>query len=205
MMVLDYETNEARFYSRNLMCPTTGISYPNPEPNTFSFNSPKGACPNCNGLGETKVVDIDKIIPDPNRTLKNGMLVPLDELKNTTRIKKQIESIYAKYGEPLDTPFKKLNKELVQDILYGLKETVDVQLKFADVSKVYKIDFEGIVPFLEEMMEDKSLPSSWSVSRKFSKTIPCSSCQGFRLNKESLHFKIDQKNIAEVAHFDLQV
>ena len=204
MMVLDYETNEARFYSRNLMCPTTGISYPNPEPNTFSFNSPKGACPNCNGLGETKVVDIDKIIPDPNRTLKNGMLVPLDELKNTTRIKKQIESIYAKYGEPLDTPFKKLNKELVQDMLYGLKETVDVQLKFADVSKVYKIDFEGIVPFLEEMMEDKSLPSSWSVSRKFSKTIPCSSCQGFRLNKESLHFKIDQKNIAEVGHFDLQ-
>lgn len=204
MMIVDYETNESRFYSRNLMCPTTGISYPSPEPNSFSFNSPKGACPTCNGLGELKVVDVNKVFPDPNRSLKNGMIAPLEDLKNTTRIRKQIESIYAKYGESVDTPYKKLKAELVQDILYGLKESVDVQLKFADVSKIYKIDFEGIIPFLEEMMEDKAHPSSWSVSRKFSKNIPCSDCNGFRLNQESLHFKIDQKHIGEVSHFDLQ-
>ena len=203
MMVLDYETNESRYYSRNLMCPTSGISYPTPEPNSFSFNSPKGACPTCNGLGELKVVDEEKVIPDPNRSLKNGMIAPLEELKNTSRIRKQIESIYAKYGEPIDTPFKKLKKELVQDMLYGLKETVDVQLKFADVSKIYKIDFEGVIPFLEDLMEDKSHPSSWSVSRKFSKNIVCTDCGGKRLHEESLHFKIDKKNIAEVAHFDL--
>jgi len=205
MMVLDYETNEARFYSRNLMCPTTGISYPTPEPNTFSFNSPKGACPTCNGLGELKVVNLDKVFPDPNRNLKNGMIAPLEEIKNTTRLRKQIESIYAKYGEPIDTPFKKLKKELVNDILYGLKETVDVQLKFADVNKIYKIDFEGIAPFLEEMMNDKMNPSSGSISRKFSKNIKCTDCGGYRLQKESLHFKIDNKHIGEVAHFDLQL
>ena len=203
MMVYDYDSEESRFYSRNLMCPTTGISYPTPEPNTFSFNSPKGACPTCNGLGELKVVNLDKVIPDENKNLKNGMIVPLDELKNTSRIKKQIESIYAKYGEPIETPFKKLNKHLVQDILYGLKETVDVQLNFANVNKVYKIDFEGIIPFLEDLMNDKMNPSSGSVSRKFSKQVKCPDCEGYRLHKEALHFKIDQKHIAEVADFDL--
>src|SRR5690606_27001008 len=204
MMVLDYDTNEARFYSRNLMCPTTGISYPTPEPNTFSFNSPKGACPVCNGLGELKVVNLDKVFPDTNRNLKNGMIAPLEEIKNTTRLRKQIESIYAKYGEQLDTPYKKLNKDLVNDILYGLKETVDVQLKFADISKTYKIDFEGIIPFLEEIINDRMNPSSNTISRKFSKSVKCTECEGYRLQKESLHFKIDDKHIGEVAHFDLQ-
>lgn len=204
LMVLDYETNETRFYSRNLMCPTTGISYPSPEPNSFSFNSPKGACPTCNGLGELKEVNLDKVFPDHNRSLKNGMIAPLEELKNTSRLKKQIESIYAKYGESPDTPFKKLKKELVHDILYGLKETVDVQLKFADVNKIYKIDFEGIVPFLDELMNDKMNLSANSISRKFSKQVQCPNCEGYRLNNESLHFKMDKKHIGEVAHFDLR-
>jgi len=204
MMVLDYETHETRFYSRNLMCPTTGISYPTPEPNTFSFNSPKGACPTCNGLGELKVVNIDKVFPDANRSFKNGMIAPLEEIKNAARLKKQIESIYAKHGELPETPYKKLSKDLINDILYGIKETVDVQLKFADVSKIYKIDFEGIIPFLEDMMGDKMNPSSGSISRKFSKQIECPDCKGYRLQKESLHFKIDKKHIGEVAGFDLQ-
>lgn len=204
MMVLDYETNEARYYSRNLMCPTSGISYPTPEPNSFSFNSPKGACPTCNGLGELKEVSLDKVFPDPNRSFKNGMIAPLVELKNTARLKKQIETIYAKHDENLDTPYKKLKKGLIHDILYGVKETVDVQLKFADVNKIYKIDFEGIIPYLEELLNDKMNPSSHSVSRKFSKQVRCTDCEGHRLNRESLHFKIDQKHIGEVAHFDLR-
>lgn len=204
MMVLDYETNQARFYSRHLMCPTSGISYPTPEPNTFSFNSPKGACPTCAGLGELKEVNLDKVFPDPNKSLKNGMISPLEELKSTARLRKQIESIYAKYGVSLDTPYKKLPAELLNDILYGLKETVDVQLNFANVNKVYKIDFEGIVPFLEEMMNDKNNPSSGTVAKKYSKQVKCPDCQGYRLSKESLHFKIDQKHIGEVSHFDLR-
>lgn len=204
MMILDYETNETRFYSRNLMCPTTGISYPAPEPNSFSFNSPKGACPVCNGLGELKEVSLDKVFPDHNRSFKNGMIAPLEEIKNTSRLKKQIESIYAKYDENLDTPFKKLKKELINDVLFGLKETVDVQLKFADVNKVYKIDFEGIIAFLDELMNDKMNPSANSISRKFSKQVKCTACEGYRLNNESLHFKMDKKHIGEVAHFDLR-
>lgn len=204
MMVYDYESDQAFYYSRNLMCPTTGISYPTPEPNSFSFNSPKGACPTCNGLGELRVVNLDKVIPDPNRSLRNGMIAPLEELKSTSRLKKQIESIYAKHDEKVETPYIKLKKDLVQDLLYGLKESVDVQLKFADVKKVYKIDFEGIVPFLEDLMNDKMNPAGYAVIKKFSKQVVCPDCGGQRLNNESLHFKIDQKNIAEVSHFDLR-
>lgn len=204
MMIYEYENRNVRFYSRNLMCPTTGISYPTPEPNSFSFNSPKGACPTCNGLGTLKVANLDKIFPNHNLSLKNGMIAPLDELKYTSRLEKQIEAIYAKYGESLDTPYRKLKKELIQDILYGLDETVDVKLKFADVKKVYKIDFEGIIPYLEGIMNDKEDPLSDMVSKKFSKRIECPDCQGYRLNKESLQFKIDKKHIGEVAHFDLQ-
>lgn len=204
MMVLDYETDEARFFSRNLMCPSTGISYPTPEPNTFSFNSPKGACTTCNGLGELKEVNLEKVFPDPAKNLKSGMIAPLEELKNTTRLRKQIEALYAKYGESIDTPYKKLKPELIRDILFGLTETVDVQLNYANVSKIYKIDFEGIVPYLDDIMNDKNNPSSSSISRKFSKQVVCPDCEGFRLQKESLHFKIDKKNIGEVSHFDLR-
>lgn len=204
LMIFDYETDEVRFYSRNLMCPTTGISYPTPEPNSFSFNSPKGACPSCNGLGTLKVADLDKVFPNHNLSLKNGMIAPLEELKYTSRLEKQIEAIYAKYGESIDTPFKKLNKHLLHDLMYGLNETVDVQLKFADVKKIYKIDFEGMIPYIEQIMNDKEDPFADMVSKKFSKRIECPECEGYRLNKASLHFKIDKKNIGEVAHFDLQ-
>src|SRR5690606_25073975 len=132
------------------------------------------------------------------------MISPLEELKNTARLRKQIESIYAKYGVSLDTPYKKLPAELLNDILYGLKETVDVQLTFANVNKVYKINFEGIAPFLEEMMNDKNNPSSGTVAKKYSKQVKCPNCQAYRLSKESLHFKIDQKHIGEVSHLDLR-
>ncbi len=132
------------------------------------------------------------------------MIAPIEELKYTSRIKNQIENIYTKYGESTDTPFKKLKKELLNDIMYGTNETVDVQLKFADVKKVYKIDFEGIIPYLENIMNDREDPMSDMVIKKFSKKIVCPDCQGYRLNSEALHFKIDNKHIGEVAHFDLQ-
>lgn len=204
IMVFDYEANEIRYYSRNLMCPTSGISYQTPEPNTFSFNSPKGACETCNGLGELKVVNLEKVFPDENLSFKTGMIAPLDDLKNASRLKKQIESIYAKYGESIDTPYKKLNPKLIHDVLYGLTETIDVQLNFANVNKTYKIDFEGIVPYLEELINDKSIPSSYTITKKYSKNIQCETCKGYRLHNEALHFKIDNKHIGEVAHFDLR-
>lgn len=204
MMVLDYDSNEARFYSRNLMCPSSGISYPTPEPNTFSFNSPKGACPTCNGLGELKEISLDRVFPNPNLSLKSGMIAPLEELKNTTRIRKQIEAIYAKHGEPLDTPYKNLKADLIQDILHGVFETVDVQLKFADVSKIYKIDFEGLIPYLEEIINDKNHSAHRNISKKYARNIGCPDCQGYRLHQEALHFKLDNKHIGEVAHFDLR-
>lgn len=204
IMVYDYASGESRYYSRNLMCPTSGISYQSPEPNTFSFNSPKGACPTCNGLGELKIVDVDKVFPDKNRNFKNGMIAVLDEVKNTARIKKQIEAIYAKHNESIDTPYKKLKPQLVHEILHGLQETVDVQLNYANVNKTYKIDFEGIIPFLEEIINDKTNSSSYTIGKKFSKNVKCDTCNGYRLHQEALHFKIDQKHIGEVAHFDLR-
>lgn len=204
LMILDYETNEALFYSRNLMCPSTGISYPTPEPNTFSFNSPKGACPTCNGLGNLNEIDREKLFPNPKLSYKKGMIPILDEIKNTTRIRKQIESIYVKYGELLDTPFEKLNENLVHDILYGLDETVDVKLKFADVNKVYKINFEGLIPYLNAILNDKSHTAYRTVFKNSSRNIQCPDCKGNRLHKEALHFKIDDKHIAEIANYDLQ-
>ncbi|MFA5619258.1 MAG: excinuclease ABC subunit UvrA [Weeksellaceae bacterium] len=204
MMILDLETNEVRYYSRNLMCPSTGISYPVPEPNSFSFNSPKGACPTCNGLGKLKIADIEKIFPNRDLSLKSGMIAPLEEIKGAARIRKQIEAIYLKYGEIPDTPFKNLKKELIHDILYGVNETLDVQLKFADVSKVYKIDFEGIVSFVERIINDKTDAAHRTISKVYSKSISCPDCEGYRLNKESLYFKIDQKHIGQVAELDLQ-
>lgn len=204
LMVLDYETNETRFYSRNLMCPSSGISYPSPEPNTFSFNSPKGACPTCNGLGTLKEISLDKVFPNHELSYKKGMIPLLDEIKNTTRIRKQIESIYGKYAQALETPYHQLSEALIHDILYGLNETVDVQLKFADVSKVYKIDFEGLIAYVENIINDKNHTAHRSVSKKFSKNIICPSCEGYRLHKEALHFKLDNQHIGEVANFDLQ-
>lgn len=204
MMILDLETNEVRYYSRNLMCPSTGISYPVPEPNSFSFNSPKGACPTCNGLGKLKIADIEKIFPNRDLSLKSGMIAPLEEIKGAARIRKQIEAIYLKYGEIPDTPFKNLKKELIHDILYGVNETLDVQLKFADVNKVYKIDFEGIVSFVERIINDKTDAAHRTISKVYSKSISCPDCEGYRLNKESLYFKIDQKHIGQVAELDLQ-
>lgn len=204
LMVLDYETNEALFYSRNLMCPSTGISYPTPEPNTFSFNSPKGACPTCNGLGNLNEIDTEKLFPNPKLSFKKGMIPILDEIKNTTRIRKQIESIYVKYGEQLDTPFEKLNKKLIHDLMYGLNETVDVKLKFADVNKVYKINFEGLIPYFNEILKDKTHTAYRTVYKNLAKNIVCPECDGNRLHKEALHFKIDNKHIAEIANYDLQ-
>lgn len=204
IMILDYETNDAKFYSRNLMCPTTGTSYALPEPNTFSFNSPKGACPTCSGLGQLKEVNLEKLFQDPKKSLKDNLAEVFDVLKNTSRIEKQIEAIYVKHQIDEKTKFKDLPKDLVDHVLNGLIETVNVDLKFASVKKTYKIDFEGLIPYLQEIIEDKNHPSSNAISKLLSRKIECPSCHGYRLSKESLHFRIDDKHIGEVSNLDLK-
>ena len=203
-MILNYETNETTFFSRSLMCPTSGVSYALPEPNTFSFNSPKGSCSTCSGLGELKVVNIEKLFQDHNKSLFDNLEEFFEILKNSSRIEKQLEAIYVKHNIEQKTPYKKLPQELLDNVMNGLTETLNVELKFASVKKTYKIDFEGLNEFLSEIMEDKNNPISNSISKKFGKKIICPTCEGKRLKKEALFFRIDNKNIGEVAEMDLK-
>ena len=204
MMVVDVETSEARYFSRAMMCPSSGISYPIPEPNTFSFNSPKGACPVCNGIGMVKVIDENSIVSDDKLSIAKGALAPLDDIKQKAWIKKQIASILAKNGDDDKTPWKNLSKQTKGDILNGSFEKVDVKLKYADISKTYKIDFEGIIPYLERIINDRNNPKSNSLGKKYAYQVECNECNGQRLRKESLYFKIDDKNIGDVAAMDLK-
>ena len=203
IMILDYETNEAKFFSKNLMCPTTGMSYALPEPNTFSFNSPKGACPTCSGLGELKEVSLEKIISDPKKSLIENLKELFELLKNTARIEKQFEAMFIKHNVDPKTKYKDLPNELIKHVLYGLEDIFSVDLKFASVNKTYKIDFEGLIPYLQQVIEDGDHPSSNAVTKLLAKKVTCPSCKGYRLSNESLHFKIDEKHIGEVANFDL--
>lgn len=203
MMVLDMETNEARYFSRDMMCPSSGISYPTPEPNTFSFNSPKGACPNCNGLGKVKMIDISSIVPDEELSIAKDAIAPLKDFKKKSWLIKQINSILAVNEESDKTAWEKLSKKTKKDILHGSYEKIDIKLKYADLTQTYKIDFEGIIPWLENIVNDKENPMSRSFGKRYADEIDCPECQGQRLKQDSLYFKLDNKNIAEVSAMDL--
>ncbi len=205
MMVYDYDTEKAKFYSKNLMCPSSGLSYSLPEPNTFSFNSPKGACPTCAGLGELKEPNFELIFGDPKKSLKDNLAPVFEVLKNTTRLKKQIEGIFVKHDVDEKTPFGKLPQAFLDDLKNGVNETLNVQLKFADVKKVYKLDFEGLASYFQTIISDKTHPSNHTFTKRFSRKVTCPTCHGTRLQPESLQFRIDNKNIAEVAAMDLSL
>lgn len=202
MMVLDIQTQETRYFSRDMMCPTSGISYPIPEPNTFSFNSPKGACQNCNGIGKVKIIDYSTIIPDEDISIAKGAIAPLNDIKKKAWITKQIDSILSVNEETDKIIWKNLSSKTKKAILHGSFEKIDVKLKYADITHTYKIDFEGIIPFLERIINDKENPMSRSLSRRYSEEIDCPECKGQRLRKDALNFKIDGKNIAEVSSMD---
>ncbi len=194
MMVLDLDTNDARHFSRTLMCPTTGISYPEPEPSLFSFNSPYGACPKCSGLGEVAEADLDKIIPNKEKSIKKGGLEPLGEYKRTWIFEK-IESYLRSEDYSITTPLKDIPEEIINVLLYG-NDGIERSKKQAFVA------FEGIVNFMSRHAEDSSAGiQRWAQS--FMNKVTCSSCEGTRLKKESLHFKINQKHIGELAAMDL--
>lgn len=202
LMVIEQDSQEVRFFSRNLMCPTTGISYPNPEPNNFSFNSPKGACPKCNGIGKLYQINENKIIPDPSLSIKNGALAPHGPEKNNW-IFKQFEIIAQRYNFKLSDPYSSIPEEAKQLILYGGKEKFAVESKTLGVTREYKIDFEGVAHFIENQYNTADSTSLKRWAKDYMDKVVCEECNGTRLKKESLYFKLNNKNIAELAHMDI--
>ena len=202
ILVLDVETNTTRYFSRSLMCPTSGISYPQPEPNSFSFNSPKGACDTCNGLGTVFKVNLEKIIPNAEISILNGGIAPLGEQKSKW-IMKQIELIAERYQFKLTSPINKIPKEALEVILYGGKEKFEVVSKQAGITRNYNIDFEGIANFIKYQFDESSSVSIKRWASSFMDESNCSVCDGSRLKVESLHFKIQDKNIADLAEMDI--
>jgi excinuclease ABC subunit A len=202
LMLLAHDSQEVRYFSRNLMCPTTGISYPNPEPNLFSFNSPKGACPHCNGLGTINQINPNKIVPEPKLSIKAGGFAPLGEYKNTW-IFKQLEVIGEKFQFQLTDPISAIPAEAMELIMQGGKEKFSVESKTLGVTKEYKIDFEGISNFIKNQHDESGSSSIKRWAAAFMDEVPCPECQGSRLKKEALHFKLVEKNIAELSSLDI--
>lgn len=202
LMVIEQDSHEVRFYSRSLMCPTSGISYPNPEPNNFSFNSPKGACPNCNGLGIVNEINLQKIIPNPKLSIKSGGFAPLGEYKSTW-IFKQLEFIGEKYGFKITDNIETIPAEAMDMILYGGNEKFSVVSKVMGITKDYKIDFEGISNFIKNQFEQSESASIKRWAKEFMDENECSECQGTRLRKEVLYFKINGKSIGDLVQMDI--
>ncbi|MBW8241374.1 excinuclease ABC subunit UvrA [Muricauda oceani] len=202
LMVLEEGETEPRYFSRDLMCPSSGISYPTPEPNTFSFNSPKGMCPECNGLGHVYQVNEDKIIPNKKISIKSGGLAPLGEYKKSWAFK-QLETIAQRYNFDLTDAIEKIPEEAMNVILNGGKESFEVDSKSLGVKRQYKIDYEGISNFIKTQYEEANSTSIKRWAKDYMDKVECPSCSGSRLRKESLYFKIDGKNIAELAQMDI--
>ncbi len=202
LLIIEHDTNAARYFSRDLMCPVSGISYPNPEPNTFSFNSPKGACNTCNGIGHLYEVSVSKIIPDNKLSIQNGGIAPLGIAKKSWMFS-QLETIASRYGFKLSDPIKKIPKEAMQVILYGGNEQFSVASKNLGVTREYNINFEGIIAFIDGQYKQNNTTSLKRWAKEYMTHNTCSSCNGGRLKKESLYFKINTKNIAELANMDI--
>ena len=203
LQVMDQDSNETRYFSKHLMCPTSGISYPNPEPNNFSFNSPKGACPKCNGLGELYVVNPNKIIPNAKISIANGALAPHGPQKNSW-IFKQLELIAKRYKFKLSDPYKSIPESAKSFILYGGKDQFDEHSKSLGVTRNYNIDFEGIANFIESQYKNSDSKSLRRWARDYMDKVDCQTCSGSRLKPESLCFKINNKNIQDLTSMDIE-
>ena len=202
LMVIDQDTQEARYFSRSLMCPTSGISYPNPEPNNFSFNSPKGACDHCNGIGTLYEINEKKIIPDDTLSIKNGALAPHGTEKKSW-IFKQLELIADRYNFKLTDAYKSIPEDAKQMILYGGNDKFSVESKTLGITRDYKIDFEGVANFIENQYRTAESTSLKRWAKEYMDKVECPVCKGSRLKQESLYFKINDKNIAELANKDI--
>ena len=202
LMVLAIGDNQPRYFSRELMCPISGIAYPNPEPNSFSFNSPKGACDTCNGLGITQEINLQKIIPDTAISIKSGGIIPLGEQKNSW-IFKQIENIAERYQFKINDPIQAIPEAAMEIILNGGRERFSITSKTAGVTRNYEIDFEGIISFIENQHENAESTSIKRWAKNFMDEVSCKTCEGKRLKKEALHFKISEKSISDLVQMDI--
>lgn len=202
ILLLDQDSKNARYFSRQLMCPTTGLSYKEPAPHSFSFNSPHGACHRCGGLGSVNEIDITKIIPDPELSIKKGAVQPLGPYKNSL-IFWQIEAIANKYNFSITTPVKDIPEEGLNVILYGSEETFKLENTPLGYSSNYFLSFEGIVNYISNIQNNTSQENDNKWTEQFIKKVICPDCNGHRLNKESLHFRIHDKNIADLAEMDI--
>lgn len=202
ILILDHETGEVKYFSKRLMCPTTGISYNDPAPNNFSFNSPQGACPVCKGLGKISEIDLDKVIPDKKQSIYNGAIVPLGKYKNQL-IFWQIESILSKYDCDLKSPVEDIPEEAMTEILYGCLEDVRIDKDIVHTSSDYFVAFDGIIKYLRDVLENDESASGAKWADQFMADCECPECHGQRLNKEALSYKIWDKNIAELSAMDI--
>lgn len=202
ILILDHETGEVKYFSKRLMCPTTGISYNDPAPNNFSFNSPQGACPVCKGLGKISEIDLDKVIPDKKQSIYNGAIVPLGKYKNQL-IFWQLESILSKYDCDLKSPVEDIPEEAMTEILYGCLEDVRIDKDIVHTSSDYFVAFDGIIKYLRDVLENDESASGAKWADQFMADCECPECHGQRLNKEALSYKIWDKNIAELSAMDI--
>ena len=202
IMILDAGTNEIRHYSKRLMCPVTGLSYKEPAPHNFSFNSPQGACPRCKGLGFVNLIDVDKVIPDRNLSIHEGAIAPLGKYKNVM-IFWQLEALLEKYELTLKTPVKDFPEEAIDEVLYGSNDRIKIKSSIIHSTSDYFTTYEGIVKYIQMMQESDASATAQKWADQFAKTDVCPDCKGARLNQEALHFRIHDKNIYELASMDI--
>ena len=201
VVVLDAETNEARHFSKRLMCPVTGLSYGEPAPHNFSFNSPHGACHKCKGLGEVNLLDMEKIVPDSSQNIYQGGIAPLGKYKNAL-IFWQIEAICDKYGVNVKTPIRDIPEEAMDEILNGTDERLQIKNESLGNSN-YFLTYEGVSKYILMQQESEASASAQKWAGQFIKMSACPECNGQRLNKEALHYKIAGKNIADISGLDI--
>ena len=202
LMIMEKDSGEAKYYSKRLMCPTTGMSYGDPAPNKFSFNSPEGACPMCKGLGYVNQIDLDKVIPDTSLSIRKGAVAPLGKYKNQM-IFWQIEALLEKYECTLDTPVSNIPEEAMNEIMYGSMENVRIRKELVHTSSDYFVEFDGVVKYLQSVIENDDSASGQKWADQFQSVCQCPECHGQRLNRESLSYRIWNKNISEVASMDI--
>lgn len=202
LMILDVQTDDLRHYSKQLMCPVTGLSYREPAPHNFSFNSPQGACPKCKGLGIVSQIDMDKVIPDRELSIAGGAIAPLGKYKNSM-IFWQIDALLEKYEATLKTPVKELSDDALDEILYGSDERIKIKSSLIGTTSDYFVTFEGVVKYIQMLQEKDLSATAQKWADQFAKTAVCPECHGAKLNKEALSFRIHDKNIYELSTMDI--
>jgi len=202
LMVLDFQSENIRHYSKRLMCPVTGLSYKEPAPHNFSFNSPQGACPKCKGLGVVNQIDIEKVIPDRKLSIHDGAITPLGKHKNSM-IFWQIAALLEKYDADLKTPVSELPDEAIDEILNGSDDRIKIKSSLIGTSSDYFTTYEGVVKYIQMLQDKDSSATAQKWAEQFARTTVCPECKGARLNKEALHFRFHDKNIMELASMDI--